>query len=122
MRYLMIHYIDDTILAAEEDGTAAPDPDFERELRAWDEEMVARGILVGGGVLRAPGTATTLRVRDGEVLITDGPFAETKEQIAGYAVLECGDLDQAIEVSARHPTGRFGTFELRPMLAVDLDC
>ena len=76
--------------------------------------MDARGILVGGGVLAPPGEATTLRVRNGEVLAVDGPFAETKEQIAGYSVLECADLDEAIEVSARHPTARYGTFELRP--------
>jgi hypothetical protein len=55
-----------------------------------------------------------VRLRSGETLVSDGPFAETKEQVAGYTVLECADLDQAIEIAARHPTGRIGTFELRP--------
>jgi hypothetical protein len=119
MRYMLIHYIDRAILNAEEDGGAAASPDEERELRAFDDEMEARGILVGGGVLKAPRLTTTLRVRDGELLVTDGPFAETKEQIAGYSVLECTDLDQAIEVASRHPTARFGTFELRPYDAQD---
>jgi hypothetical protein len=116
MKYMLIHYIDEAILNAEEDGTAEPSPDEEREINAWDEEMDARGILAGGGVLAVPRSTTTLRVRDGELLVTDGPFAETKEQIAGYSVLECADLDQAIEVASRHPTARFGTFELRPYL------
>lgn len=120
MKYLLIHYIDEALLNAWEDGDAVPDPTDESEMAAWDEEMDRRGILVGGGRLTLPRTTTTLRVRDGELLITDGPFTETKEQIAGYCVLECEDLDQAIEISARHPTARFGTFELRPYTEVDV--
>jgi hypothetical protein len=112
MKYMLIHYIDEIILNAEEQ----PIPVAEHELEAWGEEMEARGILVGGGRLKAPRSSTTIRVRGGELLITDGPFAETKEQIAGYSVLECTDLDEAIEVASRHPTARFGTFELRPYL------
>jgi hypothetical protein len=114
MRYMLIHYIDEALLNAEEDGEVAPDPAEERELRVLDEELESRGILVGGGVLRAPRSSTTVRVRAGEVLVSDGPFAETKEQMAGYSVLECADLDQAIEVASRHPTARFGVLELRP--------
>ena len=118
MKYMLMHYIDEALLNAWEDGEQDDDPDEERALREWDEEMEARGIIVGGGVLKAPRSSTTLRVRNGELLITDGPFAETKEQIAGYSVLECTDLDQAIEVASRHPTARFGTFELRPYIEV----
>jgi hypothetical protein len=58
--------------------------------------------------------ATTVQVRGGEVLIADGPFAETKEQIAGFDILECADLDEAIEVAAKHPVARFGKIEVRP--------
>lgn len=116
MKFMLIHYIDAAYLDQDDDL----DPAVERELDAWDEEMEARGILVGGGVLDAPRTTTTLRVRDGELLITDGPYAESKEQIAGYSVLECAHLDEAIEVASRHPTARFGTFELRPYLAQSL--
>jgi len=54
-------------------------------------------------------------VRDGDVMVSDGPFAETKEQIAGFNVLECADLDEAIEVASRHPAAKIGTFELRPL-------
>jgi hypothetical protein len=106
MRFMLIHYLDETTLPWTEDE--------DRALEAWDAEMDERGILVGGGRLRPPGETTTLQVRGGELLRTDGPFAETKEQIAGYSELECTDLEQAIEVSARHPTAALGTFELRP--------
>jgi hypothetical protein len=119
MKYMLIHYIDEALLNDWEDAEGSEDSEEDRERHEWDEEMEARGILVGGGVLKAPRSSTTLRVREGELLITDGPFAETKEQIAGYSVLECTDLDQAIEVASRHPTARFGTFELRPYVAVD---
>ena len=110
MRFMLIHYIDGAMLNAE----VAEDPAETREREAWDQEMDERGILVDGGVLSPPRETITLRVRAGEVLLTDGPFAETKEQIAGYCVLECADLAEAIEVSSRHPTVRYGTFELRP--------
>jgi hypothetical protein len=113
MRFMMIHYIDESVLSRDENGEEIEDREETRIREAWDEEMRQRGILVGGGVLDRPGRTTTLRVRGGQVLITDGPFAETKEQIAGYAVLECADLTEAIEVSSRHPTGTYGTFELR---------
>ena len=113
MRYMLIHYIDGAVLSWDENGEEIEDLDETREREAWDTEMKARGILVGGGVLR-PRETTTVRVRDSEVLVVDGPFAETKEQIAGYSVLECADLAEAIEVSSRHPTVRYGTFELRP--------
>jgi len=119
MRYMLIHYIDEALLNAWEDGEVVSNPEDDREIEAWDEEMERRGILVGGGRLAVPRSTTTLRVRDGDVLITDGPFAETKEQIAGYCVLECADLDEAVDVASRHPTARFGTFELRPYTGVD---
>ena len=115
MRYLLIHYIDEVLLW-DADGQEIEDQAGMQALEAWDDEMKKRGILVGGGALQPVRETTTLRVRDGELLVTDGPFAETKEQIAGYSVLECASLDEAIEVSSRHPTAKFGTFELRPYL------
>jgi hypothetical protein len=120
MQYMLIHYIDEALLNAWEDGEADLSLDDDRDLTAWDEEMDSRGILIGGGRLTPPRSSTTLRVRDGELLITDGPFAETREQIAGYSVLECEDLDQAIEIASRHPTARFGAFELRPYISVSM--
>ncbi|HEY2638662.1 MAG TPA: YciI family protein [Streptosporangiaceae bacterium] len=108
MKYMLTHYIDERLELSPADDAA-----FEVAINAWDTEMLNRGVLVGGARLRPVSEATTLRVRDGEVLVADGPFAETKEQIAGYSVLECADLDEAIEVSSRHPTATIGTFELR---------
>jgi hypothetical protein len=113
MKYLMIHCIDESTVDLEDDDSPAA-VEEERAIRAWDDEMHARGILVGGGRLRPTSHATTVKVRNGDVLVSDGPFAETKEQVAGYAILECADLDQAIDVASRHPTALIGTFELRP--------
>jgi hypothetical protein len=80
----------------------------------WLEEMVGRGVRLDGDQLRPPDQARTVRVRGGEVLLTDGPFAETKEVIIGYDVLECADLDEAVEVAAKHPVAQMGTIEVRP--------
>jgi hypothetical protein len=70
-----------------------------------------------GSRLRPTADAITVRTREGEVLISDGPFAETKEQIAGYDIIECADLREAIEVAGAHPTTRHGTIEIRPFPA-----
>lgn len=113
MRYLMIHCIDEAAVNWNDDGSSV-DPEEDRAVEAWDADMKERGILIGGGFLRPTRDATTVKVRGGEVLIADGPFAETKEQIAGYTILECANLDDAIEAASRHPTALIGTFELRP--------
>ncbi|WP_225994204.1 YciI family protein [Actinomadura rudentiformis] len=81
----------------------------------WSEEMTARGVIRGGGGLRPPAEATTVRVRDDQVLLTDGPFAESKEQIGGFCLIECADLDEAIEIAAKHPAAGYGTIEIRPL-------
>jgi hypothetical protein len=81
---------------------------------AWVDEMDRRGIRLQGEQLRPVSDATTVSVRGGEVLIADGPFAETKEQIAGYDIIECADLDEAIEVASKHPVATFGKIEVRP--------
>ena len=83
-------------------------------IEAWLEEMDGRGVRVRGNRLTRVSEATTVRVRDGEVLIADGPFAETKEQIGGFDILDCRDLDEALEVASKHPVARFGTIEVRP--------
>lgn len=114
MRYLMIHCLD---------GSAEPDmgdPDEsvveDPEIEAWAAAVNERGVNLYGGHLRPVADAVTVRVRDGEVLVSDGPFAETKEQIAGFNVLDCADLDEAVAVASRHPTAKTGTFELRPFV------
>jgi hypothetical protein len=81
---------------------------------AWVAEMNAQGIRLFGSALDPVSAARTVRVRDKRALVTDGPFAETKEQIAGFDVLECANLDEAVEVAARHPMAQGGTLEVRP--------
>jgi hypothetical protein len=85
------------------------------EYLAFGEEMGKRGVLQGGERLRPTTDATTVRVRDGEVLTADGPFAETKEQVGGFYLVDCKDLDEAIEVASRIPGARLGTIEVRPI-------
>jgi hypothetical protein len=98
------------------DGRPAPEDlaVIQRELPGWIEEMDGRGVRLLGRELELPETAATVRVRDGETLVTDGPFVETKEFVAGFDLLECADLDEAIEVAAKHPVARFGAIEVRP--------
>ena len=91
------------------------------DIEDWVAENDGRGVRVLGERLRPPADATLVRVRNGEVLITDGPFTESKEWIAGFDILECDDLDQAIEVASRHPMARGGRIELRPFHPVDED-
>jgi len=86
----------------------------EDTIEEWVEENDRRGRRVLGDRLRPVEDATTVRVRGGETIVTDGPFAETKEWIAGFDILECEDLDEAIEVAAAHPMARFGRLEVRP--------
>ena len=85
------------------------------EYGQFAEEMGQRGVLQGGERLRPTTDATTVRVRDGEVLTSDGPFAETKEQIGGYFVVQCKDLDEAIGVASKIPGARDGAVEVRPI-------
>jgi hypothetical protein len=113
-RYLLIHCFDEAAV-----GTLGYDGGGSGSLgdqaqRAWDAETDALGVKLGGGGLRPAEQARTVRVRDGEVLVTDGPFAETKEQVAGLNVLDCASLPEAIEITSRHPIASIGTCELRP--------
>jgi hypothetical protein len=104
VKYLLMICGDESLEVAPEDSDAEP----------WVQEMDRRGVRLLGDRLRPVSDATTVRVRDGETLLTDGPFAETKEQIGGFDIIECADLDEAIEVAAKHPVARFGTIEVRP--------
>jgi len=83
-------------------------------VKSWIEEMSERGVRLSGGPLRSAAEARIVRVADGEVLVSDGPFAETKEQIGGYDVIECTDLDAAVQIAAGHPLARTAKVEVRP--------
>jgi hypothetical protein len=109
MKYLLMICAEEAVeLTPEQRAALGP------ATEAWVAEMDSRGVRLQGDRLRPVSDATTVRVRDTEVLIADGPFAETKEQIAGYDILECADLDEAIEVAARHPVASYGAIEVRP--------
>ena len=112
MRYLLLICTDESADAAmsPEEGEAQM-----AEYMKFGEEMGARGVLQGGERLRPTTDATTVRVRDGEVLTSDGPFAETKEQIGGFYLVDCKDLDEAIEVASKIPGARYGSIEVRPI-------
>jgi len=103
MRYLLMICGEETLEVSPEE--ASPD--------AWVEEMDGRGVRLEGHPLE-PNDATTVRVRGGDLLISDGPFAETKELMVGYDMLDCKDLDKAIEVASKHPLSSCGAMELRP--------
>ena len=109
MKYLIFICGDDSLELTPEEGAA-----MGRDTGAWVEEMTARGIRIEGHRLEPAADATTVRVRSSEVLVSDGPYAETKEQIGGFDLLECADLDEAIEVASKHPVARIGTIEVRP--------
>jgi hypothetical protein len=82
---------------------------------AFSEEVVKAGVMRAGDPLQSAGSATTVRVRGGKTATTDGPFAETKEQLGGYYILDCKNLDEAIAYAAKIPTARFGSIEVRPI-------
>jgi hypothetical protein len=92
------------------------------EMPLWDEvnaSLRAAGVLVRNGALHDVGTATTVRVRGEETELTDGPFAVTKEVLVGYYVLDCADLDAAVRHASRLPVARYGSVEVRPIVADD---
>ena len=100
------------------------DPDIEPEdtdPTAWWEEGVRRGIWVSGNRLQETSDATTVRVREGRTLVTDGPFAEFKEHVAGYDLLEASSLDEAVEYASGHPAARFGAIEVREVWPFEED-
>ncbi len=112
MKYLLMIYGDEASLAALSPEEGA------QMMAAYDkfgEEYGAKGVLRGGERLRPTSDATTVRVRNGQLATADGPYAETKEQIGGYFVIECDNLDEAIGVAAAVPAAHVGTVEVRPI-------
>ena len=99
------------------DGQEEPDrrnaPEFEEGF-PWVDELRAKGIWKVGDQLAPPRRARTVRVRDGKTLVTDGPFAETKEAVGGFDLLECDSLEEAVAIAATHPVAQSGTIEVRP--------
>lgn len=113
MRYLCLVCFDnslpDTLPPGEWDKLVA-------DSMAYDKELQARGKYVHAEALKSPDTATTVRLRGGKVSATDGPFAELKEQVAGFILIEADNLDEAIEIGAHIPLARIGSVEVRPVM------
>ena len=112
MRYALLICTDESSMAAfspEEQAASSAEYD------AFGAEMGARGVLQGGERLRSTTDATTVRVSGGEVLVSDGPFAETKEQMGGFYLIDCKDLDEAVEIASKVPAAQHGTVEVRPI-------
>ncbi len=112
MRYLLMIAEDESKVQA---ATAEQGAAILNEYGEFGKTMAERGVLQGGERLHFTTDATTVRVRNGEVLTTDGPFAETKEQLGGFYLVDCKDLDEAIEVASKIPGARVGSIEVRPI-------
>ena len=116
MKYLLLIYGEE---AAMEAAMAGMTPDEQTaQIKVWydyGDWLAEKGWLVAGDALQATSTATVVRAPDGKPVITDGPFAETKEQLGGYYLLDVANVDEAIEAGARCPGATFGTIELRPV-------
>ena len=116
MQYMMLIYVNESL-----EGERSEE-DFNKlyqEYVAFDEKVKAMGKVKSTAALQPTSTATTVRVRDGKPVITDGPFAETKEALGGYYLLECDDLDEAIELAAQIPDAKYGTIEIRPKMTFE---
>ena len=111
MGYLLLLAGDESVVNTANEGDEGMSPEYAEFVK----DLAERGVLQGGERLRPTADATTVRVRDGEVLSTDGPYAETKEQLAGFFMVDCKNLDEAIEVAALIPGAKFGSVEVRPI-------
>jgi hypothetical protein len=98
------------------DAQEKPEPSAEDESFPWLDDLRARNAWLIGDQLAPPRRARTVRVRDGKALVTDGPFAETKEAVGGFDVIECDSFEEAVEIAAAHPVAEIGTIEVRPLL------
>jgi hypothetical protein len=116
MKYLLLIYGDEA--AMESYAVGATPEEREAQVKVWydyGDWLTEKGWYVAGDALQATTTATSVRASDGKPVVTDGPFAETKEQLGGYYLLEVANLDEAIEAGVRCPGASFGTIELRPV-------
>ncbi len=110
MKYMLFTYRDPNVQLDPEQRATVP-----AAVAAWCEEMEARGVRLGGHVLAPPAETRTIRTRAGETVVAEGPVSEQDVQIAGFNILECADLDEAVEVASGNPGASFGVLELRPI-------
>ncbi len=112
MKYMLLVYMSEQAMTDEEREHCYV------ESAQLTQDLNSAGQYLGAGPLHPVATATSVRVRDGKRLVTDGPFAETREQLGGYYLIEAGDLDEAIGIAGRIPPARYGTVEIRPVMEI----
>jgi hypothetical protein len=116
MKYLLLVCWDADRMNADTEPVAAPGGELpEKESFPWLDDLRARGAWTIGDQLAPPRRARSVRLRDGHRLVTDGPFAETKEAVGGFDLIEASSMDEAVEIAAGHPIAAFGTIEVRPL-------
>jgi hypothetical protein len=113
MKYMLLIYLEEKALSESEREQCYA------ESAAYARQLHSRGQYLSSSPLYPTSTATSLRVQNGKQLITDGPFAETREQLGGYYLIEAENLDKAIEIAGKIPAGKWGTVEIRPVLEID---
>ncbi len=117
MEYMLLIYNSE---ADAKKMSAAEQGQVYQEYMTFTEDLSKSGKNKGGNALDGTSTATTVRVRNGKTVVTDGPFAETKEQLGGYYLVEAKDLDEAISIAARIPGSKYGSIEVRPIMKFDM--
>jgi len=116
MKYMCVIYGDE----AKQPQPGTPEMDqLMQDYMAFTKDVQEKRVMVAGDALQPIATATTVRVRGGKTETTDGPFAETKEQLGGYYILDCKNLDEAIAYAARIPTAAYGSIEIRPVMVYE---
>lgn len=113
MQYMLLIYLNEQDAPSEAERQKCYDESAE-----YAQKLSARGQFLAAAPLHPTSTATSVRVRDGKRLVTDGPFAETREQLGGFYLVEAKDLDEAIGIAAGIPAGRWGTVEIRPVMKI----
>jgi len=116
MKYVLLIYDDESIYGRMSDDERNA---FMGEYFTYTQEIQSDGKWLAGHALHPTSASTSVRVREGDVLVTDGPFAETKEQLGGFYAVEAESLDEAIELARRIPSARIGTIEVRPIMEFD---
>jgi hypothetical protein len=113
MKYMLLVYMDEQAMTDEERQHCYV------ESAQLTQDLNAKGQYVAAGPLHSVATATSVRVRDGRRVVTDGPFAETREQLGGYYIVDAKDLDEAMAIAERIPPARYGTIEIRPLMEIE---
>jgi hypothetical protein len=113
MEYMILIYADEKLYSGMSEQRLG---ELMKSYGDYTQELIAAGVLRGGAELAPVHTATTVRVRDGKIACTDGPFAETKEQLGGYYLIDCANLDEAIQWAAKCPSAGVGSMEVRPQI------